>query len=147
VKKRGPFQSVAEFVNRRPGDAELGKKGALEAAVERAGINAALLDPAYALADGANTADGAPGVINQADLLTPLAPQLVARGDTFRVRVYGESEDRGTKVWAEAVVQREPEFIDSTDKPEAEDPESPVNKRFGRRFEIVSFRWMKETEL
>jgi hypothetical protein len=147
VKKRGPFQSVAEFVNRRPGDSELGKKGALEAAIERAGLNESVLDSNHALADGSNTADGAPGVINQADLLTPLAPQLVARGDTFRVRAYGESEDREAKVWAEAVVQRDPEFIDAADKAEAIELESAINERFGRRFEIVSFRWLKESEL
>ena len=34
VQARGPFQSLAEFVNRRVEDGELGLKGALQAAIE-----------------------------------------------------------------------------------------------------------------
>ena len=117
VKKRGPFQSLAEFVNRRPGGGELSRNGALQAALENAAINDNVLDASHLLPGGGNTADGAPGVINQADVLTPLAPQLVARGDTFRIRAYGEAAD-GTaskvRAWCEAVVQRVPEFIDSS---------------------------------
>lgn len=149
VKERGPFQSVAEFVNRRPGDGELARKGALEAAIENAGINADVLDPAYGLPDGGNTADGAPGTINQADLLTPLAPQLTVRGDTFRIRAYGEAADEKNskvRVWCEATVQRVPEYLDPVDKASAA-PSVPVNQSFGRRFEVVSFRWLKPQEI
>ena len=46
--------------------------------------------PLASVADG-TTADGAPGVITQADLLTAIAPVLTARGDTFRIRAYGEA--------------------------------------------------------
>ena len=148
VKKRGPFLSLAEFVNRRPGSGDLARNGALQAAIERAGLNETLLDAAHNLGNG-NTADGAPGVINQADLLTPLAPQLVVRGDTFRIRSYGEATgDRGSKarVWAEAVVQRTPEFIDPSDITTAP-PVSIANQSFGRRFDFVSFRWLKPEEL
>ncbi|WP_367874477.1 hypothetical protein [Luteolibacter sp. Populi] len=148
VKERGPFQSLAEFVNRRPGDGEHAKQGTLEAAIARAGINTAVLDPAHDLPGGGNTADGAPGVLNQADLLTPLAPFLLARGDTFRIRAYGEAGEGRDKVkaWCEATVQRVPEFIDPADKAEAA-PESLVNQRFGRRIEVISFRWLKATEI
>jgi len=148
VKQRGPFQSLAEFVNRRPGSGDLSRSGALQAAIERARLNDGVLDTSHNLGDG-NTADGAPGVINQADLLTPLAPQLVVRGDTFRIRTYGEATDgRGSKVraWAEATVQRVPEFIDRVDKSTAT-PSSIVNQSFGRRFELVSFRWLKPEEI
>ncbi|MCW1923122.1 hypothetical protein OKA05_11210 [Luteolibacter arcticus] len=148
VKQRGPFQSLAEFVNRRPGEGDLAQNGALQAAIDRAGLNDAVRDAIHDLGNG-NTADGAPGVINQADLLTPLAPQLVVRGDTFRIRTYGEAaDDRGSKVraWAEATVQRVPDFIDPTDKATAT-PTSVVNQSFGRRFELVSFRWLKPGEL
>ena len=149
VKERGPFQSVAEFVNRRPGSGELARKGALEAAIENAGLNASVLDPSYGLPDGGNTADGAPGTINQADLLTPLAPQLTVRGDTFRIRAYGEATDgknSKVKVWCEATVQRVPEYLDQTDKASVT-ASSPVNQNFGRRFELVSFRWLKPREI
>ncbi|MEI7909284.1 MAG: hypothetical protein WCK77_06585 [Verrucomicrobiota bacterium] len=150
VKKRGPFQSLAEFVNRRPGGGELSRNGALQAALENAAINDNVLDASHLLPGGGNTADGAPGVINQADVLTPLAPQLVARGDTFRIRAYGEAAD-GTaskvRAWCEAVVQRVPEFIDSSTDSSTATPTATVNQSFGRRFEIVSFRWLKPEEI
>lgn len=150
VKKRGPFQSVAEFVNRRPGGGELALNGALEAAIGRSGINQPVLDAAHGLPGDpeANTADGAPGIINQADLLTPIAPQLVARGDTFRIRAYGEADAGGRKVraWLEASVQRLPAFVDGSDAAIAT-ASSSVNQTFGRRFEIISFRWLKPDEI
>ena len=148
VKARGPFQSLAEFVNRRPGDGEHVTRGALEAAIDRAGINRAVLDPAHDLPGGGNTADGAPGVINQADLLVPLAPFLTVRGDTFRIRAYGEAGEGKDKVraWCEATVQRVPEYIDPSERAEVA-PEVPVNQRFGRRFEVLAFRWLKPAEL
>jgi hypothetical protein len=63
----------------------------------------------------ANGVTGAmmPGWLSQADVLTPLAPVISARSDTFRVRAYGEVEiDRSNvKVWCEAIVQRVPEYI------------------------------------
>jgi hypothetical protein len=160
VMARGPFQSLAEFVNRRPGNGELAQAGALQAALERAGINDATRDRAFRVVRDAahanptaaegNTADGAPGVISQAELLTPIAPILTARGDTFRIRAYGEAGPPGgamIRVWCEAVVQRVPEFVDpTTDEPWVR-PANPVNQRFGRRYEIVSFRWLSAAEL
>lgn len=158
VKKRGPFQSLAEFVNRRPGRGELARQGALQSAIEQAGINETVLDPGYhftattganANAGSGNTADGAPGVITQADLLTPILPQLTARGDTFVIRAYGEAwDDEGKKVraWCEATVQRFPEYVDASVKPE-EAPTSLTNQTFGRRFQVVSFRWLNRSEI
>ncbi len=149
VKKRGPFQSMAEFVNRRPGDGESARSGAIQSAIEAAGINEALLDPELSAGATGNTADGAPGVITQADLLTPLLPQLTARGDTFVVRAYGEAANPdGTKsrAWCEATVQRYPEYVDPTDEPSAT-PSTDTNKAFGRRFQLVSFRWLKPGEI
>ena len=63
----------------------------------------------------ANGATGAmmPGWLSQADVLTPLAPVINTRSDTFRVRTYGEIESGNSdvKVWCEAVVQRLPEYL------------------------------------
>ena len=150
IKTRGPFQSLAEFVNRRPGgDDHLARAGAVESAIRSAGINDAVLDPQYDLHGSGNTADGAPGVISQVDLLTPLLPQLTARGDTFTIRAYGEAAgDGGTLVraWCEATVQRFPEYLDGADEPPAV-PSRPVNITFGRRFHIVSFRWLTPEQL
>lgn len=158
VKKRGPFQSLAEFINRRPGEGELARSGALQAAIERAEINTGVLDPqsqftgasgANAKAGSGNTADGAPGVITQSDLLTPILPQLCARGDTFLIRAYGESTDadgKKLKAWCEATVQRYPDFVDPADAATAT-PVSAVNKLLGRRFQIVAFRWLQPSEI
>ncbi|GAA5129472.1 hypothetical protein GCM10023212_37570 [Luteolibacter yonseiensis] len=158
VKKRGPFQSLAEFVNRRPGKGELSRSGALQAAIERAELNSGVLDPqsefdatsgANTEAGSGNTADGAPGVITQSDLLTPILPQLRARGDTFVIRAYGEAVDkagRKTSAWCEATVQRFPEYVDPADAAAAA-PAAAPNILFGRRFQVVSFRWVQPSKL
>ena len=44
VETRGPFLSLADFVNRRLSDDETGKKGALQAAIDRAGLNASFTE-------------------------------------------------------------------------------------------------------
>lgn len=148
IQDRGPFQSIAEFVNRRPDSGPLGKAGALQAALDRAEINKVAISTATTVGNG-TTADGAPGVISQADLLTAIAPILTARGDTFRIRAYGEAGPANgpkVKAWCEAVVQRVPEYLDSADKPWAT-PSTPINTRFGRRYQIVSFRWLSQFEI
>jgi hypothetical protein len=148
IQTRGPFQSIAEFVNRRPEAGPPGQAGVLQAALDRAEINKCSINAANSTANG-NTADGAPGVLTQADLLTAIAPVLTARGDTFRIRAYGEAGPaNGPKVtaWCEAVVQRVPEYLDPGDKLWAI-PANPVNVRFGRRYEMVSFRWLSPSEI
>jgi len=153
VRARGPFQSMAEFVNRRPEAGTLGQSGALQAALQRADINQIALNPRSAVTDSSgtgNTADGAPGILTQADLLTPIAPVLTVRGDTFRIRSYGESAS-GTepkvRAWCEAVIQRLPEYIDAAADQPWTTPKSPANIRFGRHYELISFRWLLPSEV
>ncbi|MCB1132939.1 MAG: hypothetical protein KDN05_17580, partial [Verrucomicrobiae bacterium] len=74
------------------------------------------------------------------------------RSDTFTVRGYGEARDASGKVlarsWCEAVVQRVPTFVDPRDEEHTAMKDlSPVNERFGRRFEIVSFRRVPKAEI
>ena len=77
---------------------------------------------------------------------------LGVRSDYFRVVTLGEASDaRGTvlaRARCEAFVQRLPDFVDRLDSPGARtaDLQSPVNRKFGRRFQIVSFRWLAPTE-
>lgn len=95
---------------------------------------------------------GIPGWLTQADVLQAIGPSLSARSDTFRLRSYGEVRSRDgrllARAWCEAVVQRVPDYIDpanaATDRGDAL---SPLNDKFGRRFEIVSFRWLSEDEI
>lgn len=103
-----------------------------------------------------DSAIGAPGYLLQQDLVQALSPIMAARSDTFVVRVYGEVRNPAKQPAAapeavargEAVVQRLPVFVDSV----VDLPEKPVsllssiNKALGRRFQIVSFRWLSENE-
>lgn len=96
---------------------------------------------------------GIPGWITQADLLQVIGPSLSARSDTFRIRAYGESLDSDTgnpvaKAWCEAIVQRLPEYLDSANAPTDRGTAlTAINQKFGRRFQVVSFRWLSPNEI
>ena len=204
VQTRGPFLSLADFVNRRlvayP-DAT-GLAGALQAALDLApAVNTAVLDLNQATADStkdvpATTAEiwtygshdyylqniiaprrnatstirskgaMAPGFLSQADMLEALGPGLAARSDTFVIRAYGEtvnpllpSTDPSYitgRAWCEAVVQRLPDYMDSTPTGNAAEVQpvtgntvnlTVTNQRFGRRFQVVSFRWLTPKDI
>ena len=166
VKKRGPFRSLGEFVNRRrTEDVEMAKYGALQAALEdpkvdinrdyRGGIKelkaSDIALAKYKFPDAAlgSRYQGTPAYINQADLLTPIASIMQARSDTFLIRGYGEARSADGKVitaraWCEAVVQRVPDYVDAADSPEVarDQLQSQANRLFGRRFVMKSFRWL-----
>jgi Tfp pilus assembly protein PilX len=101
---------------------------------------------------------GIPGWLTQADVLQAIGPVLSARSDTFRIRAYGEATTPdGSKVlakaWCEAIVQRTPNYVDLTNTPDQRDisatsgPLTQLNRRFGRRYEIVNFRWLNAAEI
>ncbi|CAA6679342.1 MULTISPECIES: hypothetical protein [unclassified Lentimonas] len=103
----------------------------------------------------------APAYLLQADILQSIGSFLTARSDTFRIRSYGESFDavNGSvkgKAWCEAIIQRRAEPIDpnGTDSTRVEywstftDPVTKQNPApFGRKFEVVSFRWLSESDI
>jgi hypothetical protein len=156
---------MAEFVNRRigrPGD--LTSNGALQAALDKSGVNAPMEANARPIEQDevatygwlnpkaltGSTGAGAPGAISQGDLLSVIGSFVTVRSDTFTVRTYGDARDPDGKVvaraWCEATVQRFPEYLDSADAPEAL-AASEANVRFGRRFEVISFRWLSPDEI
>jgi hypothetical protein len=96
-------------------------------------------------------AAGIPGYLTSADLLQSLGPRLSARSDTFKIRAYGEITDSADNIigraWCEAIVQRTPEYVESSDDPEVWPPSSPQNIFFGRRFKILSMRWLQPSEI
>ena len=162
VKARGPFQSVAEFVNRQlVNETATGNSGALQTAIENSNLNTnfgrAVPKNNNELNSGsfsASASDGAATQITQADLLNRLAPSLSVRGDTFRIRAYGEStsmigDQTAQQAWCEAVVQRQHDFVDDSDTPTTaiDSLQSVTNQAFGRRFKIVSFRWLSNDEV
>ena len=93
-----------------------------------------------------------PAWVNQADILQALGPAMSVRSDTFRIRTCGRSHDANGKIlavaYAEAIVQRVPDFVDPIDASTTNiNNLNSINQRYGRRFEIVSFRWLKENEI
>jgi hypothetical protein len=169
VRLRGPFLSIADFVNRRPGsDKKLALSGPLQSALDdvNVSINAAYRQGSRALSVAEATAQGfpfpeaeagakavmAPGYVKQGDLLTPLGPLITVRGDTFVISGYGEALDPTAKkvlarAWCEAVVQRTPDYVDSSERADVTPPKLPTNMTFGRRFDIISFRFLNPDEV
>lgn len=180
VRERGPFLSMSEFVNRQIGSTgPRTLRGALESAVAESEINESknavfpdgYLDqvPITAVdvsdpklynyktpeATTGNPAAGAPGWINQGDLLRILEPSATVRGDTFVIRTYGEAQDASGKItaraYAEAVVQRMPDYLNPVDRPSlnayTDSNAAAANKTFGRRINLVSFRWLSGNEI
>ena len=94
----------------------------------------------------------APGNVLQHDILAAIGSSLTTRSDTFVIRAYGDiraanGENRG-RAWVEAVVQRTPDFCNATQPPETAFADlSASNKALGRRFRIVSFRWLAANEI
>ena len=130
VKKRGPFLSLSDFVNRRlvpyvDGE-EIGMMGPLQAAIEAAGLNAPFVERWELDKSGGELLDynhpdniedstrieqilkpdskawGAPGYLTQADVLQVIGPVLSARSDTFVIRCYGDAKDASGSITAKA---------------------------------------------
>ena len=98
------------------------------------------------------TSAGLPGYLKQQDILRPLAPIMTCRGDTFTIRVFGESINPTTgdptgKAWCEAVVQRIPGYTDDVIAAWELPPENSNNNRFGRRLKVIKFRWLGSDEV
>jgi Tfp pilus assembly protein PilX len=94
----------------------------------------------------------APGFLTQADLLTSLGPVLTARSDTFVIRAYGDVQNPTTsaveaKAWCEAIVQRLPDYVETTVNPWATPAAASASGIFGRRFKVISFRWLSASDI
>ncbi|MEY3896910.1 MAG: hypothetical protein RLZZ214_2431, partial [Verrucomicrobiota bacterium] len=166
IRERGPFLSLADFINRNPAAAKIEhqRKGALQAALDKtlnnklpADIGRVAENPPgtqfSAAVAGENQAAGHASYLLQGDLLQSLSPLMQVRSDYFRIRSYGEARDKNGNViaraWCEAFVQRSPDYVDSSEKPEtaALDLKSSANTLFGRKLHIVSFRWLSSSEI
>ncbi|WPJ94905.1 hypothetical protein SH580_15855 [Coraliomargarita algicola] len=176
VKSRGPFLSLADFINRRLNatNAEAQTRGTLQAALDRTinqNIHASIASEAINLSGSTynavlsnehpdSQATGHSGYVLQGDLLQPLAPILSPRSDTFVIRAYGSADSitgESDEAWCEAVVQRFPDMTgtgnDLSDGSlnefiaESDALTNPTNQAFGRKFQIIAFRWLSEDEL
>lgn len=106
---------------------------------------------------------GTPQFLTQADVLSTIGSQLSARSDTFVIRTYGEALDPVSsmsatpvvmgRAWCEATVQRLPDYVDGslpaqTDLRAAPDsPARTTNQNFGRKYKIISFRWLASGDI
>ena len=141
----GPFRTLEEFLGPASG---ADTPSLMEAAIDAAGLNPDEIKPLdnVSLSGGVYGAGLSSLTLTQADILTALAPYLRARSDTFMIRTYGETLNPITgetagKAWLEASVQRFPETVDPAD-----DIARPTGA-FGRRFKIVSFRWLSPADI
>lgn len=174
VRRRGPFLSLSEFINRQLSSGDLALAGTIQAALNEVAKNSrtnpyaamqalsTVASPTPARAADAEykfpaaaagfSAYGLPGWTRQADLLRPLAPILSARDDTFTIRSYGDARDPSGRIvaraYCEAVVRRTRDFLDPADLPDAiNQPARPLNRAMGRRFQILSLRWLNPAEI
>ena len=138
-----PFTSLREFFS----------STLLDQAITDAGLNQSLITAATASGDEQRL--GAEQWASPEKIAVALAPFLAARSDTFLIRTYGAAINPGTdqlegEAWLEAVVQRMPELVDGGTAPTRAAElvnTSSVNTTFGRRFQVVSFRWLSKNDL
>ncbi len=167
VRERGPFLNMSDFINRRlQSGSSNALKGALQAAIDATDINSDFQEVqaargnqgslfVYPEAEEGSIYTAAPGYLIQSDVLASLGNVLTVRDDTFTVRAYGCVKSVSNAIlaqaWCEAVVQRTMDYVDPSNNPEDAEYEpdgtrakgfSRANKVFGRRFRIVSFKWL-----
>jgi len=105
-------------------------------------------------AEGFFKGTGSPGYLGQGDILQAIGSQLRPRSDTFSIRAYGEVRNPVTDLveasaFCEAIVQRIPEWVDE----QANSPEDSIgnlndtNQSFGRRYKIISLRWLNKSDI
>ena len=155
----GPFRSAEEFLQ-----APLDSTGS-PLLLDAAGAAQSLIERAIADTDiNATVAQFSSQFLTQADIMTALAPVLFPRSDTFVIRAYGEAVNPATnategRAWCEATVQRVPDYMEPPRNPgtataTGDAPEvlpanltSELNRQLGRRFKIVSFRWLTRSDI
>ncbi|WP_308986543.1 hypothetical protein [Thalassobacterium sedimentorum] len=160
-----PYTSMSAFVNRDLSNDAFGLAGLLQAAIDRSNLNDSFELRSADLntfpqptnvskASGSRAvAMGAASHINQADVLQGIGSFIQVRSDTFRVRAYGDSRDPLTgqvhaQAWCEMLVQRVPEPVYPNGNDPVLDSEywepDPTKPNFGRRFKVLSIRFLDE---
>ncbi len=170
-EKDRPFLSLSEFINRsldsklRGDEALTRMKGALQAAIDNSGLNGSMNSRTVERAslrqrpgDEDHSQDflsrNITTYLTQADLLARLGSVLSTRSDTFLIRSYGDARDPfsgqiNSRAWCEAVVQRMPEYVSLADSAEVhpDDLSDQDNRQWGRRYEVVSMRWLTAEDI
>ena len=171
IKERGPFTSVSDFVNRSvnpraPKEHRL--MGALQAAINASNINDVFTEEITAASSDTQNdplssypnpdalygkiGTNVPGYLSQADLLNKIGNRLSARSDTFIIRAYGETSDINgnisARAYCEALLQRTPSYVNADlDDATTSPPVDSINQMMGRRFKLLSFRWINPEDV
>lgn len=135
-------------------DMNMGSAGSIYADRDSSSQKGDILSSTYSNELGYRST-GIPGWLTQADILQVIGPSITARSDTFKIRCYGEATDPANPkkplaiAYCEAVVQRMPQYVDSADIPQtpAAKLTSKANMTFGRKYNIISFRWLSPNEI
>lgn len=141
----GPFRSLADFLGPQE---PWGGQSVLEAAIARTETASG-----QKLNDRGLVPEFSSQTLLPSDLMSRLGGRCTIRSDTFRIRSYGEARNPITgavsaRAWAEALVQRLPVWFDPTQAPETATAElNSINRRLGRQFRVVSFRWLRASQL
>lgn len=120
IRTRGPFYSIADFINRNPSGTTIAEQvqGPLQAAIDAqmtitvdgTDYPAPSINPQITASNSISNPSSeveyrfpeavtglrssmAPGYLSQADILAKLGSQITTRGDTFLVRAYGNTID------------------------------------------------------
>ena len=146
--------------NRSMGSLQAGDTSYYSLALARGDLNDDSHNETAQITPSRSTAAFAPKYLTQADILSTIGASLSARSDTFTIRTYGEvvnpvlaATDPNYitgRAWCEAVVQRLPDYVDSDSDPAETAPAdltSDQNRTFGRKFQIVSFRWLSPHDI
>lgn len=139
---KAPFKSLSEFIT--------------DGLIERAIVNTASQDdPDKSLNEVINAAEnrGFGGGLTQADVIAAITPFMSVRSDTFVVRSYGNVVNPTTgdvegRAYCEAVVQRVPDLVADLQAATSEvmNP-TAANNPFGRKFKVISFRWLSPSDI
>ena len=133
-----PYVSLAEFVN----------SGAIANAIANVPAINSIVPGLFTLARRYT-----PGALLQSDVIGAIAPFITARSDTFVIRAYGDAQNPVTGVvegraWCEATVQRLPDLAENASAPIADViTPSPATYPYGRKFKIISFRWLSPSDI
>jgi hypothetical protein len=141
----GPYRSVEEFL---APSALFGGRSLLEQALDEA-----VTPDGRHINDPSAVSEFSSQWLTQGDLMGTLAPLLFSRSDTFLVRAYGDAVNPVTgelegRAWAEAWMQRMTDYVDPSQPAEtAPAALNLTNRTYGRRFKVISFRWLASSDI
>jgi len=144
TRRHGPYLSLESFLSADPLFPDPDESGASLSAIESA-INE--VEPLRFDENGIEIYRHTPHALSQADIFTALAPVVNVRSDSFLIRSYGDVVNETTgdiegRAWCEAYVQRMPDPLETDD-----DFSRPDEDGFGRKYQIVYFRWLDSADI